>query len=172
MVRVRANSSSNLPEHRNILPGILLSFKGKQIYQCSDGRSEEGRRNEEWPAIEVPVYRTDQKGTFYLKNPGVAVVARTVTSLQNLSGFLHGFDDDLRFGEYLNEGCRAWRVVEVVEKEGKTEFIPDVSEGMRLLPDAALLVKVAMIDPIVFRDFDVVTYADGTQGVTTPYPKV
>lgn len=103
---------------------------------------EEGGRNGEWPVIDVPVYRTDQKGTSYLKSPGVVVVAQTRTSLQNLSGFLHGFDEDLRFGGYLNEG-RAWQVVDVVEKEGKTEFIPDVSEGMRLLPDTALLVKVA-----------------------------
>lgn len=31
---------------------------------------------------------------------------------------------------------------------------------------------LAMLDPIVFGDFRIVDYADGTKGVTTPYPKV
>jgi thymidylate synthase (FAD) len=31
---------------------------------------------------------------------------------------------------------------------------------------------LAMLDPIVFGDFEIREYADGTKGVTTFYPKV
>lgn len=123
---------------------------------------KEGGGHREWPVIDVPVYRTD-RGTPYLRDPGVVVIAQTRTLPSNLSGFLQGFDEDLQFREYLNEE-RAWQVVDVVTGEGKTAFVPDASEFPELLPDAAQLVKLAgqlcymSFGPDRTRNLDAVRY--------------
>jgi thymidylate synthase (FAD) len=124
---------------------------------------KEGGGHREWPAIDVPVYHTDRGCTPYLRDPGVVVIAQTRTFPSNLSGFLHGFDEDLQFGGYLNDGI-AWQVVDVVGKEGKTEFIPDASEEPKTLPDTAQLVKLAgqlcymSFGPDRTRNLDTVKY--------------
>lgn len=45
-----------------------------------------------YPVIDSPVYETP-KGTRYLKGPGVAVIARTQTSLEGMRGFLSNLDE-------------------------------------------------------------------------------
>ena len=55
-----------------------------------------------FPAIHSPVSRTDA-GTAYLKTPGVVMLARPQTNVAGLEGFLEGFDEALRFPEYLDD---------------------------------------------------------------------
>jgi thymidylate synthase (FAD) len=55
-----------------------------------------------FPAIHSPVSRTDA-GIAYLKTPGVVMLARPQTNVSGLEGFLEGFDEALRFPEYLDD---------------------------------------------------------------------
>ena len=61
-----------------------------------------GTVNDGFPSIHSPVHHTGS-GTPYLKKPGVIVVAKPQTNVAGLSGFLEGFDPDLRFPEYLDD---------------------------------------------------------------------
>ena len=53
-------------------------------------------------AIHPPVFRTG-KGTPYLNEPGVVLLAKPDVNLRGLQGFLDGFDGELDFGGYLND---------------------------------------------------------------------
>jgi thymidylate synthase (FAD) len=55
-----------------------------------------------FPFMPTMVYRTE-KGTPYLKTPGVHLIARPDTNLNSVASFLAGFDSDLNFGDYLND---------------------------------------------------------------------
>jgi thymidylate synthase (FAD) len=55
-----------------------------------------------FPATHSPVFRTE-RGTPYLRAPGVVMLARPRTNVAGLAGFLEGFDPDLRFPEYLDD---------------------------------------------------------------------
>lgn len=48
------------------------------------------------------VHKTN-KGTLYLKSPGVVLLSTPDVNLQGLSGFLQGFDKKLGFTDYLND---------------------------------------------------------------------
>jgi thymidylate synthase (FAD) len=61
-----------------------------------------GTVSDGFPAIHSPVSRTDA-GTAYLKTPGVVMFARPQTNVAGLEGFLEGFDEALRFPEYLDD---------------------------------------------------------------------
>ena len=61
-----------------------------------------GTFSDGFPAIHSPVSRTDA-GTAYLKTPGVVMLARPRTNVAGLEGFLEGFDEGLRFPEYLDD---------------------------------------------------------------------
>jgi thymidylate synthase (FAD) len=61
-----------------------------------------GTVSDGFPAIHSPVSRTDA-GTAYLKTPGVVMLARPQTNVAGLGGFLEGFDEALRFPEYLDD---------------------------------------------------------------------
>jgi len=61
-----------------------------------------GTVSDGFPAIHSPVSRTDA-GTAYLKTPGVVMLARPQTNVAGLEGFLEGFDEGLRFPEYLDD---------------------------------------------------------------------
>ena len=61
-----------------------------------------GTVSDGFPAIHSPVSRTDA-GTAYLKTPGVVMLARPQTNVAGLEGFLEGFDEALRFPEYLDD---------------------------------------------------------------------
>ena len=64
-----------------------------------------GTVSDGFPAIHSPVSRTDA-GTAYLKTPGVVMLARPRTNVAGLEGFLAGFDEGLRFPEYLDDPTR------------------------------------------------------------------
>jgi thymidylate synthase (FAD) len=55
-----------------------------------------------FPAVHSTAHRTDA-GTPYLKAPGVVMLARPQTNVAGLSGFLEGFDPELRFPGYLDD---------------------------------------------------------------------
>ena len=61
-----------------------------------------GTVSDGFPAIHSPVSRTDA-GTAYLKAPGIVMLARPRTNVAGLEGFLEGFDEGLRFPEYLDD---------------------------------------------------------------------
>ncbi len=58
-----------------------------------------------FPAIHSPVYHTE-RGTPYLRSPGVVMLTRPRTNVEGLAGFLEGFDPELRFQEYLDDPTR------------------------------------------------------------------
>ncbi len=55
-----------------------------------------------FPAIHVPVLQT-AAGTPYLREPGVALLAKPDVSLAGMQGFLEGYDPNFKFEEYLND---------------------------------------------------------------------
>lgn len=55
-----------------------------------------------FPLVSSPVFKTD-KGTSYLRAPGVVLVSKPQTNLDGLSTFLSGFDPSLEFGDYLSD---------------------------------------------------------------------
>jgi thymidylate synthase (FAD) len=61
-----------------------------------------GTVSDGFPAIHSPVSRTDA-GTAYLNTPGVVMLSRPQTNVSGLEGFLEGFDEALRFPEYLDD---------------------------------------------------------------------
>lgn len=65
----------------------------------------------------------------------------------------------------MTANLRAWRHVMNMRASEHAE-----TEIRRVLFRAFLC--LAMLDPIVFQDFQIAVFADGTQGVATPYPKV
>jgi thymidylate synthase (FAD) len=71
--------------------------RAQQLFEELGGTVTDG-----FPAIHSPVYHTD-RGTPYLKRPGVVVLARPQTNVAGLGGFLEGFDPALRFPEYVDD---------------------------------------------------------------------
>ena len=55
-----------------------------------------------YPAIASPSYNTE-RGTPYLRVPGVALLARPQVHLANFADFLGGFDPKLKFPAYLDD---------------------------------------------------------------------
>lgn len=55
-----------------------------------------------YPAIHSDVFKT-VKGTYYLKEPGVVLVAQSVQNLEGTEGFLQGFGEGLSFEKYLGD---------------------------------------------------------------------
>lgn len=56
----------------------------------------------EFPAVHSPVFHTE-KGTPYLKNPGIILIAKPSVCLDGIQEFLDGFDPALGFEGYLND---------------------------------------------------------------------
>lgn len=57
---------------------------------------------EQSPAFHPPVHKS-QEGTPFLRQPGVAVIAKPQVELANLQPFLDGFDSTLEFSSYLSD---------------------------------------------------------------------
>lgn len=62
----------------------------------------DGEFNAGFPSIPSQVHHTS-KGVPYLKKPGIACIGRTMTAIGTMQDFLLGFDDSLRFPEYLHD---------------------------------------------------------------------
>ena len=61
-----------------------------------------GSATDGFPAIHSPVSHTET-GTPYLRSPGVVMLAKPQTNVAGLTGFLEGFDPELKFPEYVND---------------------------------------------------------------------
>lgn len=55
-----------------------------------------------FPAVHSPVQRT-AAGTYYLRSPGVVLLAKPHTNVSGLAGFLEGFDPELGFPAYVED---------------------------------------------------------------------
>ncbi|HZT44101.1 MAG TPA: FAD-dependent thymidylate synthase [Chthonomonadaceae bacterium] len=55
-----------------------------------------------FPVVPAPSYATE-RGTPYLRTPGVALLARPQVAIENLADFLGGFNPDLNFAQYLDD---------------------------------------------------------------------
>lgn len=55
-----------------------------------------------FPAVHSPVQRT-AAGTYYLRSPGVVLLAKPHTNVAGLAGFLEGFDPELGFPAYVED---------------------------------------------------------------------
>lgn len=120
------------------LEGIVKPKEIQHAFAMESGSCGVG----EWPVINAPVFHTEKARTPYLKAPGVAVQARTVTNPSALEGFLGGFDPTLQFPDYLNDEHR-WTVGEMVMTTEGAKFHPDPSCEPQPLPHSAHLVKIA-----------------------------
>jgi thymidylate synthase (FAD) len=74
--------------------------RAPELFETLGGTVADG-----FPAIHSAVYHTD-RGTPYLRAPGVVMLARPRTNVAGLAGFLEGFDPELRFPEYLDDPTR------------------------------------------------------------------
>src|SRR5579859_4358083 len=61
-----------------------------------------GDDSSKFAALHSPAYLSPG-GASYLTRPGVVLLARPTVNLQGLAGFLEGFDESLRFPEYLDD---------------------------------------------------------------------
>jgi thymidylate synthase (FAD) len=57
---------------------------------------------DDFPAVHSPVQRT-AAGTYYLRSPGVVLLAKPHTNVSGLAGFLEGFDPELGFPAYVED---------------------------------------------------------------------
>ena len=55
-----------------------------------------------FPRVAATAYRT-QRGTPYLRQPGVTMLARPQVNLSGMADFLGGFDPELHFSQYLDD---------------------------------------------------------------------
>jgi thymidylate synthase (FAD) len=55
-----------------------------------------------FPAIQSKTFQTE-KGTYYLKEPGVILISRPSVGLYEVRGFLEGFDPSLDFTQYMDD---------------------------------------------------------------------
>jgi len=69
----------------------------KELYIKNGGTNQNG-----WPSIDSPVFQTIQ-GTAYLKKPGVALVTKPNTNIENIGNFLEGFPLEYEFTDYLKD---------------------------------------------------------------------
>src|ERR671911_1113572 len=69
----------------------------RQLFEELGGAVKDG-----FPNIHSQVHHT-KAGTPYLKRPGVVVLAKPLTNVAGLGGFLEGFDPDLGFPGYLDD---------------------------------------------------------------------
>lgn len=109
----------------------------ESVFQAQGGNVVGG-----FPVIDALAYQTS-RGTSYLQDPGVVVLAHTRTNPEVLKGFLAGFDPALEFPAYLHDPV-CWDEVDVCEEQGRRTFVPDPAHPLRHpLPDSAQLVKIA-----------------------------
>lgn len=55
-----------------------------------------------FPCVPSPTYQTEQ-GTYYLRAPGIATIAKPQVNVNSISDFLEGFDPALQFPQYIDD---------------------------------------------------------------------
>ena len=91
--------------------------RASELFEALGGTVTDG-----FPAIHTPVFHTGG-GTAYLKSPGVVMLARPSTNIAGLTGFLEGFDPDLRFPEYLDDPTRLPDSSQLCKTAGQTCYM-------------------------------------------------
>src|SRR5215208_5872609 len=89
----------------------------RQLFEELGGAVYDG-----FPTIHSQVHHT-KAGTPYLKTPGVVVLARPQTNVAVLAGFLEGFDQDLRFTEYLDDPTKLPDSSQLCKTAGQTCYM-------------------------------------------------
>jgi flavin-dependent thymidylate synthase len=90
--------------------------RAPELFETLGGTVADG-----FPAIHSAVYHTD-RGTPYLRAPGVVMLARPQTNVAGLAGFLEGFDPELRFPEYIDDPTRLPDSTQLCKTSGQTCF--------------------------------------------------
>jgi len=75
-----------------------------------------------YPAYHAQVYQTE-KGTHYLKEAGVVLLAQSVPHLDGLRTFLDGFDENLEFPQYLDDPVSLDPSAQLVKVAGQTCYM-------------------------------------------------
>ena len=75
-----------------------------------------------YPAYHADVFQTE-KGTYYLKEPGVVMIAQSVPHLEGLSPFFDGFDKELGFTDYLNDPVSVEPAAQLVKIAGQACYM-------------------------------------------------
>ena len=91
--------------------------RASELFEALGGTVTDG-----FPAIHTLVFHTDM-GTAYLKSPGVVMLARPSTNIAGLTGFLEGFDPDLRFPEYLDDPIQLPDSSQLCKTAGQTCYM-------------------------------------------------
>jgi len=71
-----------------------------------------------YPALDSEVYKTDN-GTYYLKEPGVVLIAQSIPHLKGLEKFLNGFDPTLNFPDYIEDPDQLDPSAQIVKLAGQ-----------------------------------------------------
>lgn len=72
----------------------------------------------EFPASHAEVFSTE-KGTLYLKEPGVAMIAATAVDISNVKKFLEGFPSEYQFPAYLEDSVQLSPDAQLVKIAGQ-----------------------------------------------------
>lgn len=99
-----------------------MDAKGRQVQNAESG----------FPTIASPVFRTE-RGTLYLRAPGVALLAKPQVALDSLADFLRGFPPELEFGAYLEDATSLTPGVQVCKIAGQLCYL---SHGPKRTPNA------------------------------------
>jgi thymidylate synthase (FAD) len=91
--------------------------RAPELFEALGGTVADG-----FPVIHSSVSHTE-RGTPYLKAPGVVVLARPRTNVAGLAGFLEGFDPELRFPEYLDDPTRLPDSTQLCKTAGQTCYM-------------------------------------------------
>ncbi len=75
-----------------------------------------------FPAKHPKVFKT-KKGTLYLQEPGVVMVAHTQTNLSGMRKFLQGFDKSLEFPKYLDDPIKLPDIEQLIKASGQICYV-------------------------------------------------
>lgn len=84
-------------------------------------RLEEGRELI-YPAYHADVFKTE-KGTYYLKEPGVVLIAQSVPNLDGIQSFLEGFDQSLQFRKYMDDPVSLDPAAQLIKVAGQACYM-------------------------------------------------
>jgi thymidylate synthase (FAD) len=85
-----------------------------EVFERLGGSSSNG-----FPQLHSQVAHTDS-GTPYLKHAGVALIAKPQVELEGLREFLYGFDDELEFGQYVDDPTQLPPAAQLLKIAGQT----------------------------------------------------
>jgi thymidylate synthase (FAD) len=75
-----------------------------------------------YPAFHAEVFQTE-KGTYYLKEPGVVMIAQSVPNLDGMRTFLNGFDSASKFDKYLDDPVKLDPAAQIIKVAGQTCYM-------------------------------------------------